>query len=405
LRISQIELANSQATAPTEENPAFKKGSVYTNVGAETIGHGNPHANAGLFFDLNTQSAAIATPVAVEETSGSTTGNGRGHDSSQHASQSAAANASDAAELAERGAPSDNAKSDHASTKSAGGGEPPAAALNGPGDAPGHGNSQHPSHVASAKTSGDMEPTKPAGTHGHGNSDHPANSASVKASAAAELAASSDPSGHGNSEHSSHFASVKASQADKAAEPDVTPGSASHSNWHSSHSAPASAIEPAALVEPDAAPGHNVDHRNSKSDSSAAAERKSAATDFAEPSDAPSHGNSKPASISKVAVDDHGNSPDVSHTASVNPSAVILQPTEPSPGTSGAGPEPAFHFKNQASGPTAEIDLAELHDPAHGAELTAILETDPAILEVHGNGHVQSGQHHALAHLPHELLP
>ena len=143
VRISSIELANSQATAPTEENPVFKKGSVYTNVGAETIGHGNPHANAGLFFDLNTQSAAIATPVAVEETSGSTTGNGRGHDSSQHASQSAAANASDAAELAERGAPSDNAKSDHASTKSAAGGEPPAAALNGPGDAPGHGNSQH----------------------------------------------------------------------------------------------------------------------------------------------------------------------------------------------------------------------------------------------------------------------
>jgi VCBS repeat-containing protein len=405
VHISPIELANSQATAPTEENPAFKKGSVYTNVGADTIGHGNPHANAGL--ELTMQSAAIATPVAVEETSGSTTGNGRGHDSSQHASQPAAAKASDAAELAERGAPSHNAKSDHAS-RPASGGEPPAAALNGPGDAPGHGNSQHPSQAASAKTSSDAEPTEPAGTPGRGNSDHSSSSASVKASAAAELAASSDPPGHGNSEHPSHSASVKASAADKSAEPDVTPGSADHNNSHTSHPASTSAAEPAAPVEPGAVPGNGVDHRYSKNASSTAADQKFAATDLIEPSDAPSHGNSKPASVSEVAVGDHGNSSHASHTASVNPLAVIHQPTEPAPGTSGAGPEPAFHFKNQAasSSPTAEVDLTELHDPpVHCADLTAILETDPAPLEVHGNGHVQSAQHHALAHLPHELLP
>lgn len=280
--------------------------------------------------------------------------------------------------------------------------------LNGSGDAPGHGNSQHSSHAASAKIFSDAEPTEPAGTPGRGNSDHPSISASAKASVAAELAASSDPPGHGNSEHASHPASVKTSAADKPAEPDVSPGNANHNNSHSSHSASASAVEPAAPAEPDAARGHNVDHRNSKSASSTAAEQKSAATDLAEPSDAPGHGNSKAASVSEVAVGDDGNSPHASHTASVNQSAVILQPTEPSPGTSGTGPEPAFHFKNQAlsTSPTAEVDLTELHEPpVHGADLTAILETDPATLDAHGNGHVQSGQHHALAHLPHELLP
>lgn len=410
VHISPIEPVKNQAIDATEANPAFKKGYFYTNTGAETIGPSNPHANAGLLLEMKMQDAAIETrietPVAVEETSGSTTDNGRGHDSSQHPSQSATAKASNTDELAERGGSSDHAKPDHAS-KSASAGEAPTAALTGPGDAPGHSNSQHPSQAAAKKTSLDVEPTESAGPPSRGNSDHPSGSAPVKASVAAELAASSDPPGHGNSERPSHLASVKAAQADKQAEPDATPGNASHSNSHSSHQASVSAIEPPAPVELNAAAGHGVDHRNAKIAPSPAAEQKSAGTDFNEPSDAPIHGNSNPASVSELAAGDHGNPSHALHTVS-NPSAVIHQPTEPAPETSGAAPDPAFHFRNQAPspGPTAEVELTDLHDPPmHGAELTAILETDPAPSEVHGNGHVQSGQHHALAHSPHELLP
>jgi hypothetical protein len=106
----------------------------------------------------------------------------------------------------------------------------------------------------------------------------------------------------------------------------------------------------------------------------------------------------------ETAGGDHGNSPQVSNTASVKTS-VLTPPVNPAPG---AGPESSFHFNNEtsSSSPSAVVALTEFPDtPIQGAELTAILETDPAPMEVHGNGHVQSVQHHAVAHLHHELLP
>lgn len=403
VHISSIELANSHATALAEENSAFKKGSVYANVGAETIGHGNPHANASLLFDFNMPSAEIVTPVVVEEISehGNATRNGQGHDSSQYALQSHGAKGSETANLADDGQSNNgvaHGKSEHAS-KSAAGEEPPTAALNGSddvsgrgnsqhpthpvsakssevgpteqankpghgnsdhasksaavetpglvgsGDAPGHGNSQHPTHLGSANTSSNVEVTDSA--PGHGNSEHPSNSASAKASVAAGLSVSSDPPGHGSSERPSHSASEKALTADKSAQLDATPGSTSHDNSHASPPASASAVESAAPVEPGAAPDNDVNHGNSKGAVTTAAEQTS-------------------------------------------------------------GPEPAFHFKDQApsSGAAAVVDLTDLQDPpVHGAELTTILEMDQAPLEVHANSHVQNGQHHALAHSPHDLLP
>jgi hypothetical protein len=191
---------------------------------------------------------------------------------------------------------------------------------------------------------------------------------------------------------------------DNSAQLDATPGSANHDNPHFSSPASASAIEP---VEPGATPGNGVNHGNAKSAVNTAAEQTSAVNELTEPSDPPGHGNSKPpASASEVAGGGHGNSSQASHTASAHQSAVT-PPTEPAPGAGGAGPEPAFYFKNQASSssPTAVVDLTELHDPLVHAELTAILETDQASLEVHGNSHVQNGQHHAQAHSTHELLP
>lgn len=402
VHISPVGLAHSHATALNEENPTFKKEPGYANIGAETIGHGNPHATVGLeLFNFSMQSAAIVAPVAEIVEPGAATGNGRAHDDGQHASQSGALKASEAAEPAQRGAQPDNGvahgKSEYAS-KSAAEGTPPAAAQDGPAEAPGHDNSQHPSHPASAKTAADVEPAELAATSGRGNSAHPSSSASGKASVTGGLAVSNDLPGHGNSEHPSYFASAKVLAADKSAEPDVTPGRAGHDNSHSSHPASASAIEPAAPVEPGAAPGNGVELRNSQNASNTAAE-------LTEPSDTPGHGNSKPpASASEAASGGHGNSPNASDTVSANPS----QPTEPGPGTGGAELEPAFHFKNEApsSSPIAVVDLTELPDTSvQGADLTAILETDPAVLEVHGNSHAQSGQqHHAFAHLSHELL-
>jgi hypothetical protein len=168
-------------------------------------------------------------------------------------------------------------------------------------------------------------------------------------------------------------------------------------------------VEVAELVAP-GTPGNGADHGNSKQASKAAVESPSAAGKSTDPGDTPGHGNSQlpssGASVSTVeaAGGDHGSSPQASHTAAAD----LSQPADPAPGAGGAGPESAFHFKNDApsSNSTAVVDLTELPDtPVQSAELTAILETEPATLEVHGNGHVQSGQQHALAHLPHDLLP
>jgi hypothetical protein len=208
------------------------------------------------------------------------------------------------------------------------------------GNGVGHNNS-HSSHSASASTMEAAEPVEPGVAPGNGG-------------------------GHGNSPHASHSASAKALAAGELAEPDVTSGNGvGHNNSHSSHSASASTMEAAEPVEPGVAPGNGGGH---------------------------------------------GNSPHASHSASANASAATPQPAEPACGTGGAGHEPAFHFKDQAppSTPTAAVELEELNDTpvllVHGAELAAILEMGSAAMEEHATSHDNNGQHHSIAHLPHELL-
>ena len=410
----------SHATVPNEENSAFKKESGYASRGPETIGHGNPHAPASLeVFELNIQSAAIVAPVAVAEVvePGPATGNGRAHDNSQGASQSA--KASSATEPAELGNNSGNGvghgNSEHVS-KSAAGGTSAAAESSGPGDTPGH-NNPHASQPKSASATEAAAPAEPGAAPGngasHGKSGHASNPGAEQVSA--ELTGPSDTPGHGNSQQPSHAASVKAPATGELTEPDVTSSGGGHNNPHASQPKSASATEAAAPAEPGAAaaPGNGVGHGKSGPASDPAA----ASAEMIEPSDPPGHGNSQPpsspASVSvavEVAGGGHGNSPQSSHTASVSPSAATLEPGDSAPGTGGAGSEPAFDFKKEAPSfaSTAVVDPTKLNDSpvlVHGEELTAILEASPATLEEHPGSHVQSGQHHALAHLPHDLLP
>ena len=359
-----------------------------------------------------------------------------GDGNSQHPANPKSTKTSSDVEPTEPAGKPGRGNSEHAS-KSGAEEAPSAAALNGPDDVPGHGNSQHPAQPNSAKTSSDVKPTEPADKAGRGNSEHASKSGAEEAPPAAALNGPNDLPSHGNSQHpphpgsakmasdaepaepagkpgngkpahTPHSASEKVSVADNSAEPDVTPGNAVHDNSHASHPLSVNAIEPAAPAEPDTAPGNGGNHGNSKNASKTAAEQTSAATGLTEPSDPPGHGNSKPpAGASEPPGGGHGNSSQASHTAPADLSAATPEPTESAPGT-GAGSELSFVFKNQApsSTPTGVADLAELFDPpGHGAELRAILETDPPTPEVHGNSHAQGGQHHALAHLTHDLLP
>jgi VCBS repeat-containing protein len=474
-QISSIEPAYGHTTVLTNENPAFKTEPGHSNNGAETIGHGNPHATAGLeFFDFSTP---VVTPVAAETVEpDASTGNGRAHGNSQHPANAASSkgsaadepadpvvapgnsghnnpHASDPAVVESGAAPSNGAghgKSERpahsVSSKALVADEPadPVAAsgnnghtnLHGshpaakgavevadpvaPGDAPGngvgHGNSEHPSHSASVKPSAADEPADSAvasGNNGHDNPHvlQPAAKGAVEVAQPVVLgAAPGNGAGHGNSEHPSHSASVKPLvAADEPADPAVASGNNGHDNPHASLPAATSAVEVAEPLEP-GTPGNGAGHGNSKQASKVAVESPSVAAEPTDPGDTPGHGNSQlpssGASVStmETAGGDHGNSPQVSNTASVKTS-VPTPPVNPAPG---AGPESSFHFNNEtsSSSPSAVVALTEFPDtPIQGAELTAILETDPAPMEVHGNGHVQSVQHHAVAHLHHELLP
>jgi VCBS repeat-containing protein len=83
---------------------------------------------------------------------------------------------------------------------------------------------------------------------------------------------------HGNSQHPSHSASAKALASDESTEPDVTPGNGNgvgHTNSHSAASA--STMEAAAPVEPDVAPGNSGGHGNSQHPSHSASAKDSAA--------------------------------------------------------------------------------------------------------------------------------
>ena len=182
---------------------------------------------------------------------------------------------------------------------------------------------------------------------------------------AAAVAVAETVGSHVNSQHASHSATAKESAAGELTEPGVTSGNGvGHNNSHSSHSASASTIEAAEAVEPDVASGNGGGHGNSKHPS---------------------------------------------HSAAAKESAALPQPAEAAR-TGGSGHEPAFHFKNQAppSTPTAAGELEGLNDsPAlllNGVEPAAILEMGPAATEEHATSHDSNGQHHSLAHSPHELL-
>ena len=103
----------------------------------------------------------------------------------------------------------------------------------------------------------------------------------------------------------------------------------------------------------------------------------------------------------------HGNS-QASPSAAPNASAPA-QPVEFASWTGGEQ-EPAFHFKNQGvpSSPIEVVELEQLKDwpvlPGHAGELPAIPQVGPAAMEEHAASHVNNGQPHAPAHLPHELL-
>ena len=228
----------------------------------------------------------------------------------------------------------------------------------------------------------------PGNSGGHGNSQHADKSASAKASTGTELTEPDAPPGHGSSQHADKLASAKASTANELTEPDVTPG---HGNSHPSHSASASAMGEAELVEIGAPPRNGGGLDNSPQAS------QSAVADPTGPDLATgkSGGNS--------------NWQQASHSAASNVSAAAL-PVEFASRTGGADHEPAFHFKNQGapSTPIEAVELEQLNDwpvlLGHPGDLAAIPQVGPAAMEDHAASHVNNGQHHAIGHLPHELL-
>ena len=260
-----------------------------------------------------------------------------------------------------------------------------------PGNSAGHGNSQHASNAAAAKASAANELTEPGVTPGHGNSQHPSHSASASAMGAAEPVETGDApgnsAGHGNSQHASYSAIAKASAATELTEPGVTPG---HGHSHPSHSASASAMGAAEPVETGASPGNGGGLDNSPQASSVVAE---------------------PAGPDLTTGKSGGSSnwQQASHSAAPNLSAAA-QPVEFASWTGGAGHEPAFHFKNQGapSTPIEAVELEQLNDwpvlLGHAGDLAAIPQVGPAAMEEHAASHVNNGQHHAIGHLPHELL-
>jgi RNA polymerase sigma factor (sigma-70 family) len=103
----------------------------------------------------------------------------------------------------------------------------------------------------------------------------------------------------------------------------------------------------------------------------------------------------------------HGNAQQASHSAAPNVSAAAL-PVEFASWTGGAGHEPAFHFKNQdaPSTPIEAVGLEQLNDwpVGHAGDVAAIPQVGKVAMEEHAASHVNNGQHHAIGHLPHELL-
>jgi VCBS repeat-containing protein len=444
VHVSLIELAASQAAVLTENNFTFKNEPVHANIGAGATGNDKAPANAGFeILELGVQSGAqVAVAEPVEPSLPTRNSGGQGN--SPHTSHPASAKALAAGELAEPGVTSGNGvghNNSHAShsvsastMEAAERGEPGV----GPGDGGGHGNSPHASHSISAKALAAGEFAEPGVTSGNGvghNNSHASHSAFASTMGAAEPVepgvASGNGGGHGNSPHASHSTSAKASAAGELAEPGVPSGNGvGHNNSHASHSASASTMEAVDPVEPNAAPDNGGGHGNSPHASHSASAEGLAAGELTEPGVTSGNGvghhnshssHSASASIMEAAepVDPdaapdngggHGDSSHASRSAAANASAATPQQAEPAYQTGGAGHERVFHFKDQAplSTPTAAVELEALNDTpvllVHDPELAAILGMGSAAMEEHATSHGNNGQHHSVAHWPHELL-
>jgi RNA polymerase sigma factor (sigma-70 family) len=445
VHVSSIELGNAPGNSTGHGNSQQASNSASTKASAApeltepgvTAGHSNSqhpsHASAS--------ATGAAGPVETADAPGSSAGHGN-------------AKASAANEPTEPGVTPGHGHSHppHSASASAMEAAEPVETAGAPGNSAGHGNAEHASNSAAAKASATNEPTELGVTPGHSNSEHPSHSASASAMEAAEPVETADApgnsAGHGNSQQASNSAAAKASAANEPTEPGVIPG---HSNSeHPSHPASASAIGAAEPVETADAPGNSAGHGNSQQASNSAAAKASAANEPTEPGVIPGHSNSEhpshPASASAIGAAEpvetadapgnspgHGNSqqsavaepagPDpttgkssgssnlqqASHSAAPNVSAPA-QPVEIAPWTGSAGQEPAFHFKNQGapSSPIEAVELEQLNDwpvlPGHAGGLAAIPQVGPVAMEEHAASHVNNGQHHAIGHLPHELL-
>ncbi|WP_108516465.1 LuxR C-terminal-related transcriptional regulator [Bradyrhizobium algeriense] len=407
-----------------------------------TSGNGVGHNNSHSSHPISASTMEAAEPVEPDVAPGNS---GGGHGNPPHPSHSASAKASAAGELNEPGVTSgngvghNNAHSSHPISASTMDAAEPVEPDVAPGNSGGgHGNPPHPSHSASAKALAAGELTEPGVTSGNGvghnnaHSSHPASASTMDAAEPVEpdVAPGNSGGGHGNPPHPSHSASAKASAAGELTEPGVTSGNGvGHNNAHSSHPISASTMDAAEPVEPDVAPGNSGGHGNPPHHSHSASAKASAAGELNEPGVTSGNGvghnnshSSHPISASIMEAAEpvepdvasgnsgsgHGNPPHPSHSASAKASTATPQPAEPAFGTSGAGHESTFHFKDQAppSTPTAPVELEELNDTPvlHGAKLAAILEMGSAAMEEHATSHDNNGQHHSIAHSPHELL-
>lgn len=371
--ISSIELAHGRASVLIEENLAFWKEPAQVNTGGATSGYATVHGNA----QHPPQAASPGGMEAAEPIeAGGAPGNSASHGNSHPGSQSASANSA-APEPAEPEIKPDNGVD--------------------------HGNTQHPSQSASPSVMGAAGPIEPGGapgnSAGHGNSPRGSQSSSANSATAEPAEPDIKPDNgvsHGNAQHPSHPESPSVTGAAEPIEPGVAPGnSGGHGNsQRGSQSASANGSEAAEPLEFGSMPPADGGSRgNSPQTAQAAAE--TATAEPARPELTPGKGGS------------NGNGHHASHSAAANASAAS-QPPEPASATGDEGSF-VFHFSNKGGPftPTITVELEELNSPplllGHGVELAEILQGDATAMHEHAD-HVDDGQHHAMGHLPHELL-
>jgi len=403
---SQHASESASATAATElAEPGIAPGN--------SAGHSNSqHAS---------EPASATATTELTETSVAP-GNSAGHGNSQHASESASATA--VTEQAEPGVASGNSaghsNSQHASEPATATGAPTELAEPDlPGNGAGNGTAKHASNSDAAKATTAVEMTEPGVVPGHSNSGQPSDSASASAMAAAEpietSVAPGNSAGHGNSQHASQSATLDASEAGQSAEATFETGGAVQEpafyfNNLAAPSIPVAAVE---LEAPNGSPvllGPDVElaailevgpaDSNSGQPSHSASASAMAAAEPIETSVAP--GNSAGQGNSQHASQHASQSAALNASEAAQPAEAVFE--------TGASQQPAFDFNNLAT-PSTPVEAVELEVPngspvllGPNVELAAILDVGPAAVEEHAAGHVNNGQHHAKAHLPHDLL-